>query len=84
MKKKKNSRNGNKRVLYKLVQWLEDLINIELTDTEAIDTTYFDDASDDSSDTESESQGSKPFKEAYTTINFEQEFVLDEDFELDK
>ncbi len=55
LENKKNSRNGSKRVFYKLVQGLEDLLYIESTDTEAIDSTYFGDASEESCDTDSES-----------------------------
>ncbi len=55
LEKKKKSHNGGKRVLYELVEGLEDLLNIESTDTEAIDSTYFGDASNESSDTDSES-----------------------------
>ena len=39
LEKKKNSRNGSKRVLYELLQGLEDRLNIESTDTEAIAST---------------------------------------------
>ncbi len=79
MEKKKNSRNGSKRVLYELVQGLEDLLNIDSTDTEAISSTYFGDASDESSDTESESQNSESFKDVDPAMMVEHTFVVDED-----
>ena len=45
-RKKKNCRNGSKRILHELVRGLEDLFNIESIDNEAIVFIYFDDASD--------------------------------------
>ena len=59
------------------MQGLEDLLNIESTDTEAIAFTDFVDASDESSDTDSESQDSKNFKEVDLTMKFGHSFVLD-------
>ncbi len=83
MEKKKNSRNGSKRVLYELVQGLEDLLNIESTGIEAIASTYFGDAYVESSDTDSESQDFEPFKEVYPTMEVGHTFVFAEDSELD-
>ncbi len=65
------------------MQGLEDLLNIESTDTEDIASTYFGDASDERSDTDSESQDSEPFKEVDPTIKVGHTFVLDENSELD-
>ncbi len=81
--KEKKSRNGSKRALHELVQGLEDLLNIESTDIEAIASTYFGDKSDESSDTDYESQDSEPFKEVDPTIKVGHTFVFDEDSELD-
>ncbi len=59
------SRNDSKCELYDLVQGLEDLLNIALSDAEAIASTYFGDAFDENSDTESEFQDSERLKEVY-------------------
>ncbi len=45
------------------MQGFEHLFNIESIETEAVASTYFGDASDDSSDTGSESYDSETFKE---------------------
>ena len=83
LERKENSRNGSKRVLYELVQGLEDLLNMESTDTESIASTYLGDASDESSDTDSESQDSESFKEVDPTMEVGQKFVLNEDSGVD-
>ncbi len=83
MEKKKNSHNGSKRVLYELVQGLEDLLNTESTEPEAVASTHFGDSSRESSDTDSESKHSETFKEVDSTINFGHTFELDEDSGLD-
>ena len=56
---------------------------MESTDAEAIASTYFGDTSDESSDTYSESQDSKPFQEVAQTMKVGHTFVLDEDSELE-
>ncbi len=83
MEKKKKSHNGSKRVLYEIVQGLEDLLNIDSTDTEAIASTCFGDAPDETSDTDSESQESEPVKEVDPTMKVGLTFALDEDSWLD-
>ena len=65
------------------MQGLEDLLNIESTDTEDIASTYFGDASDESSNTDSESQDSEPYTEVDLTMKVGHTFVFDEDLELD-
>ena len=65
------------------MQGLENLLNIESTDTEIDASTYIGDASYVSSDTESESQDSEPFKEVHLTMKFRHTFVLGEDSGLD-
>ncbi len=77
LEKKKNSINASKRVLYELVQGLEDLLNIESTDTDAFASICFDVASDDSSDTDSEPQDSERFKEVDPTMEVGHTLVLD-------
>ena len=62
-----------------MVQGLIELLNIELSGTEAVASNYFADASDESSDTESESQHTEPFKEVNPTMKVGNRFVLDED-----
>ena len=62
---------------------LEDLLSIESTDTEVIAFIYFGNASDESSDSDSESQDSEPFKEVDPTMKVGHAFVLDEDSGLD-
>ncbi len=79
LKKKKNSRNGSKRVLYELVDGIENLLNIESTDIEAVHSTYVANTSDESSNTDFESQDSEHLKEVDPTVEVGHIFVLDED-----
>ena len=65
------------------MEGLEALLNIESTDTEAAAFTYFGDVPDEISDTDSESQDCKPFKEVYLTMKLGHTFVLYEDSALD-
>ncbi len=61
------------------MQGLEDLLNIESNDAEAIASTYFSSASVGSFDTDSESQYFEPFKEVDLMMKVEHSFVLDRD-----
>ncbi len=80
---KKTSCNGSQRVLFELGQGLEDLLNMNSNDAEAVASSYFGDGSDVSSDTDSELQESELVKEVDPTMKFGHAFVLDQDSELD-
>ncbi len=62
---------------------LEDLLNIESTDTEAIASTYFGDGSDENNNTDSEYHDSEPFKEVDPLMMVGRTFILDEDSGLE-
>ncbi len=62
LEKKMNSGGSSNDILYELVQRFEDPLNIDSTETEVIASTYFSDASDSRSDTDSKSLDIEPFK----------------------